>query len=294
MKIFALGPIGTNGHEAACLALHKSGVAKPEVAIEQIQLCDSHDEVFQNAVEEKGYAVVPIENSTSGLIADTIRGFWLRCGLQPAITVLGEISLPIEHALVKRYTNTKTFCGNMPVLSHPQALSQCRGSLQRLGLANLVPTSSTAKAGALVAHDDQHAHSAALVSPFAAERYGLKVFDSHMEDMSGNTTRFHVLGYGERAVEDNCKTALIFWTENKPRAMANAVWAISADGADMSSFHSLPLGTPGKFAFYVEFNEHMKGVNGRRIMNRLKTVTSRILRLGSFPNVIPIGLFPDE
>lgn len=299
MKMFALGPVGTNGHEAACLALYKARIAKPEAAIEQIQLCCSHDEVFERAIDEKGYAVVPVENSTSGLVADTIHGFWLRCGgLQPAITVIGEVSLPIEYVLVTRHSMryTGALAGNTPVLSHPQALSQCRGNLQELGLANLVPTRSTAEAGTLVAHDDKHAHSAALITPFAAQRYGLKDLCPHMEDKSGNTTRFHILGHRDREWTDwnDCKTALIFWTENKPRAMTNAVWAISAEGADMSSFHSLPLGTPGHFAFYVEFSEHCRTSEGTRIMNRLKTVTSSILRLGSFPSVLPIGLFPSE
>lgn len=296
MKVFALGPVGTNGHEAACIALYKSKVVKPETAIEQIQLCRSHDEVFERAIDEKGYAVVPVENSISGLVEDTVHGFWLRCGLQPAITVIGEVSLSIEHVLVTRYTMqyTGTIGGNTPVLSHPQALNQCRSGLQRLGLTNLVPTRSTAEAGALVAHDDEHAHSAALLSPFAAQKYELKVQYSHMEDKSGNTTRFHILGHHEWPVGDDCKTALVFWTENKPRAMTNAVWAISAEGADMSSFHSLSLGRPGHFAFYVEFNEHLRTTEGTRIMNRLKTVTSRILRLGSFPSVLPIGLFQSE
>lgn len=296
MKVFALGPVGTNGHEAACLALYKSRIAKLEAAIEEIQLCRSHDEVFERAIDEKGYAVVPVENSTSGLVADTIHGFWLRCGLQSAITVIGEVSLPIEYVLVTRYSMryTGALDVNTPVLSHPQALSQCRGNLQELGLTNLIPARSTAEAGALVAHDDKHAHSAALITPFAAQRYGLKDLCPHMEDKIGNTTRFHILGHNELPVGDNCKTALIFWTENKPRAMANAAWAISAEGADMSSFHSLPLGTPGHFAFYVEFNEHLRTLEGTRIMNRLKTVTSRILRLGSFPSILPIGLFRSE
>jgi prephenate dehydratase len=291
MKMFALGPVGTNGHEAASLVLHKLGGAKSEAAIEQIQLCRSHVEVFRRAVEETGYAVVPIENSISGLVADTIHGFWLQHKSQPAITVLGEISLPIAHVLVTRYA--KMFDTSMSVLSHPQALSQCRENLEWLGLTNLVPTRSTAEAGALVAHDDRYAHSAALISPFAAQRYQLKVHRLHMEDTRSNTTRFHVLGHSEWPVGDNCKTALIFWTENKPRAMVNAVWAISADGADMSSFHSLPLGVPGQFAFYVEFDEHEKSPKGKDIMDRLKTVTSRILRLGSFPSVLPIDLLPE-
>lgn len=282
MKILALGPIGTYGHEAAHRALRMlPESARVEVEVQRILLCDSHAEVFQRVVKENCYAVVPIENSIAGLVADTIHGFWLQQKSQPTISVLGEIQLPIEHSLVMR--RGKKFNKNSTVLSHPQAISQCRENLQKLGINNTAPTKSTAGAAELIIMKEQYADSAALVSSFAAEKWGLEVLKSHMEDVKGNTTRFHVLGHNEWPVGSEYKTALIFWTKDEPRALANALWAICADGTNMTSIHSLPLGMPGHFAFYVEFGDHQYSIKGIGIMNRLKTVTQRILRLGSFP-----------
>lgn len=278
MKILALGPEGTNGHEAATRVIKQiTEASRPE-----IELCDSHAIVFERASKELCLGIVPIENSIAGLVADTIHGFWLQRPIGwSGTSVLGEVELPIEHVLVMR--QGALFGANTPVLSHPQALSQCRENLQQLGLNNLIPTKSTAGAGKLIATDEQHANFAALVPPFAARVYGLQILKSHMEDVSGNTTRFHVLGYSLWPPTCDCKTALIFWTQDRPRALMNALWAISADNVNMSSIHSLPLGTPGHYAFYVEFNEHAETKEGVAIMERLKTVTDRVLWLGSFP-----------
>lgn len=280
--VLALGPVGTYGHEAANRVIHTlpPDKSQSELAVERIILCGSHAEVFERITSEDCYCVVPIENSTAGLVEDTVRGFWLKQANIP-VSVLGEVLIPIEHVLVMRHgekLNAKT-----PVLSHPQALSQCREHLQRLSIEKTVATKSTAGAAELIVNDETWAHAAALVSLFAAERYKLNILADHMEDIRGNSTRFHILGRSFCPPAENCKTALIFWTQDKPRAMANAIWAISADDANLSSFHSIPLGISGMFAFYVEFDEHLGTAKGKDIVARLNTVTEDVLYLGSFP-----------
>ncbi len=279
MKILALGPAGTNGHQAASSIMR----LMPESARPEIELCDSHATIFRRVIKEQCVAVVPIENSgEGGLVTDTVRGFWLKRPIGwSGTSVIGEITLPIEHVLAMR--PGEVLLPTTPVLSHPQALAQCRENLKDLCLIRFVPTNSTAGAGEMVARDNQHGLSAALVSPFAAIVYRLEVIKPHMEDVPGNTTRFHVLGHSEWPPTADCKTALIVWMHDVPLALHNVTWAIGAAGANMSSMEVLRLGTPGKCAFYVEFNEHVGTREGKNIMKRLETVTDRVLWLGSFP-----------
>ena len=280
--VLALGPVGTNGHEAASRIIHSLPSDDSEVEVERIYFCGSHHELFQEVLSGHCFGVVPIENSINGLVADTIHGFWLKQHDKVSpISVFGEVLIPIEHVLAMRRGRTPN--KNTQVLSHPQAIGQCRENLQKLGLNDTESTKSTAGAAEIITKDELYADSAALVSPFAAEKWGLEVIKRHMEDAPGNTTRFHVIGHKKWPPCSNCKTALIFWTEDKPRALVNALWAISAEVANMTSVHSIPLGIAGLFAFYVEFDEHVGTTNGIEIMNRLKTVTERILCLGSFP-----------
>ena len=277
MKIYALGPAGTNGHEAACRVLQRS----PAGSQPEIRFCDSHAEIFERVVTEECCAVVPIENSSAGLVEETKR-FWLQLDMRSAIAlhVIGEITLPIRHVLaVRRDLSTKP----TQVLSHPQALAQCREHLLRYELANLLPTASTAGAGKLVAEDEKYATCGALVSPFAADIYRLWVLREHMEDHRGNSTRFHVLGRTACPPVGACRTAMLFWLKNAPRALMNAMWAIGVDGVNMTTIHSLPLGDSGRYAFYVEFDEHADTERGKNVMQRLETVVERLFLLGSYP-----------
>lgn len=286
MKILALGPAGTNGHEAAHQLLRWindgsftiPGEANPSNI--SIELCDSHPDVFRRAVDENHYCVVPIE-SMRGAVDDTVRDFWLKYPFdRTTIMVIGEVSVPIEHVLVMRQgmeLNPST-----PVLSHPQAITQCRESLRSLGLTNFIPTNSTSGGGRMVAEDDRHGFSAALVSPFAASIYRLQVIKGHMEDARGGVTRFHLLGHHPCPAMEGGKTALIFRAENVPGAVYKAIEPIAEAGVDMTTFHSIQL-TPGEYAFYLEFNEHAKTTKGFEIMGKIVRATDRILWLGSFP-----------
>lgn len=282
MKILALGPAGTNGHEAAHQILRRLNdktLILPNADKIGVELCDSHATIFRRAVDERCYGIVPIE-SVKSLVDDTISGFWLRYP-PTTVTVIGEVHVSVEHALVTRHD--VTLDESTPVLSHPQALAQCRESLKALGLKNFVPTNSTAGGGEMIMRDDRHAFSAALVPPFAATIYRLRIVNPNMADAKGSVTRFHLLGHQPWPAAEGCKTALIFWTKNQPGALWNALGAFAMNNVNMTSIHSLPLGTPGTYAFYVEFNEHTKTKRGLEIMSRLHAATDRILILGSFP-----------
>ncbi|TSC65005.1 MAG: arogenate dehydratase/prephenate dehydratase 2, chloroplastic-like, partial [Parcubacteria group bacterium Gr01-1014_91] len=148
MKILALGPKGTYGDEAAHRAADRMSILEPKIEITGIELCESHAEVFKRTVAERCLGVVPIENSSKGFVEETVRDFWLKQTHKPPVRVIGEVQLPVHHSLVMRsgiLHNAKT-----PVMSHQQALDQCRENLRKIGLSNLLPIKSTALAGKLI------------------------------------------------------------------------------------------------------------------------------------------------
>lgn len=281
MKIYALGPEGTYGHEAAQKLCYRRTGFTSAVPL----FMASHADVFTAVLATASMGIVAVENSIEGYVAETIRGFWLKQQKQPGILVVGELTLPIRHCLMARVKNIPK--PGSRVLSHPQALGQCREHLatwNSVGALASYPTSSTAHAARLVAMDVAHAEDYAIASHFAAAVYGLEVLEADFGDLPGNATRFHVLGTQIPPPTGRDRTAMVFWLPNQPRRLVRALIAIAGEnGINMSSLHSLPLGDKGKFAFYVEFEEHIHSEHGRQVLQELEKVTERILLLGSYP-----------
>jgi chorismate mutase/prephenate dehydratase len=252
---------------------------------EDIAFGKSHADVFTTMTAEAGNgmrAVVPVENSIEGLVRDTIRDFWMKQTEPLPFSVVGEIFLPIQHCLL---APPGVKLGEIQqVLSHPQALGQCRVRLQELlPQAETVTTKSTAGAAALVATDPRYASAAALAGPIAAEAYGLHVLRDHMEDDPCNTTVFHVLGKEPAAPTGRDRTAVICWVPDIVGKIATITTAIAQEGVSMSSLHSLPLGGLRQYAFYLEFDEHVSVERGQRILQKLQIESVRVCVLGSFP-----------
>lgn len=287
MNFFVLGPAGTNGHEAARLVLSSElqqfqfGATSYEIAY-----CGRNPDILRQAEQEESLGVVPIENSSAGLVADVVKGYWLKVLGEPTLNVIGEIQLPIEHHLLV-HPSVSDIAELTSVMSHPQALEQCAMSLSGLGLDRRTPASSTAGAAQYVSQDETFRTVGALASRFAAETYGLKVLRDNLQDSIGNATRFHIVGPRPMAPTGNDRTALIFWVPNEPGALVNMLECIRMGRVNMTTVHSIPLGSPGEYAFYVEFECHQFDTAGQRVFQRLRSLTDRLLILGSFPRNIP-------
>jgi prephenate dehydratase len=281
MKMIALGPGGTYGHEASEITIP---IIQKRLS-SNIDLCfgTSNTEVLEAATNQRCLALVPIENSSAGLVAGVVKGFWLRHKKAP-IHVIGEVELPIYHnLLVQPWVDDVSEIDE--VLTHEQALEQCVATLSAMGIRKKTPVSSTAGAAHQVSLCGLR-NVAAIASAFAGRTYGLKTLKDDMADSNGNATRFHILGPTKCAPTGQDRTAMIFWLPHMPRALANATWAISCEGADMSTIHSIPLGTFGKIAMYCELDQHCDTDAGRRIFDRLRTVTDGITVLGSYPQAV--------
>ncbi len=284
--MLCLGPKGTNGHEAAMVAI-KRLFGDPEDW--QIEFCDRNGDILEKVAGGDVYGVVPIENSSEGLVGEVVKGFWIKeMARRRAIHVIGEIHFLIEHQLLVRQEVGETRQIS-EVMSHPQALGQCAETLRWLGISKTIPTTSTAFAAQSISTSPSFIATAAIASKFAAQTYGLKTLQANIEDTPGNTTRFHIIHSqrSEGVLEEKARTAVIFKTANEPAALLHVLWSIAASGVNMSSIHSIPLGLPGKYAFYCEFDEHVETTKGGQIMARMETVVDDIIVLGSYPQSLP-------
>jgi len=273
MNIIALGPAGSNGHSIA------RKIQSSIIPQFSISFVDTNDDVLKKVAGGGCIGVVPIENSYEGWVREVVR-FWLHAKARPY--VIGEVHLPINHQLLV-HSSIESVKQVSAVISHPQALGQCRNSLLALGITETQSEKSTSLAAEKVAIGALDPTVAALAAPIAGEVYKLKVLKEHMEDDGDNTTRFHVLGGQPMLSTGKDKTAMLFFAENKPRSLYNALSCICMYDTNMSSIHSIPLGKIGKYAFYVEFDGHIDSGEGKQIMKRLETVTEERIFLGSFP-----------
>lgn len=280
----ALGPEGTNGHEVAKKA---AVLLRKSYSMFDIEFCSRNIEVLKRAQAARCLGVVPVENSSAGLVGEVVREFWLEEGERAGLQVIGEIELPVQHVLLV-HPRLIDLNDITLVVSHQQALDQCRGRLQELlpGVP-VKPEKSTAFAAQLVAQDPNYRTAAALASSFAGEFYALKLLRYRMEDFKGNTTRFHIVGPDSVIATGMDRTAIIFSTviPDRPGALLRALEKISLEGVNITSIHSIPRGMPGLYAFYCEFDQHVETDIGHKVMEGLsqKDVTERIVVLGSYP-----------
>jgi prephenate dehydratase len=285
--ILALGPEGTNGHEAAQLAAKKFGWDNTEIVF-----CDRNVDLLKklsSGDEEdsrRAMAVVPIENGQSGLVVETMHGFWLKQEDDSHLPkVIGEIRLPIEHCLLVK-PGTK-FQNIKKVVSHPQALAQCAQYLEKNGLLVKEPYASTAGAAKLVSESD--GTMAAIASVFAGEIYGLEILSRNIADYPENVTCFLVfvrpqdMPMVDKTVPDfSYNTAVVFWLKDEPGSLYHALGAINSAGSNMSSIHSIPLGQPGTYAFYAEFAGHASFGIGEAIVRLMRQSADKLIVLGSW------------
>jgi prephenate dehydratase len=283
--IFCLGPAGTNAHDVArdydAATFCVDGVGG------QFEFTESNFQSLVGLASSSvpgSVAVVPVENSSEGLVADT-RRFWLAMlakgfgsEFQPAY-VVGERHVPIHHCLAVKHSSDKP----LYVLSHPQALGQCAEFLRIRGLSPHARP-STAEAASEIAEADSPA-TGSICSEATAKRYGLHVIDRNIEDQKGNETRFHIVSRLPcEDVTGNDRTALIFELGNQPNALASALNVFGGHSVNLSAIHSMGIGE-GRYAFYVEADCHQDDARGQKVLTCLNTlvVGNRLLVLGSYP-----------
>ncbi|HET9976678.1 MAG TPA: chorismate mutase, partial [Burkholderiaceae bacterium] len=179
-RVAYLGPAGTFSEQAALGYFGSSIVRVP---------CASIDEVFRaTSAGAADFGVVPVENSTEGVVARSLDLF-----LHTPLSIVGETSLAVRHHLLRR---VEGFDGLKAVCAHPQALAQCHTWLnEHLPNVERRPVASNAEGARLAALD---AALAGIASERAASEYGLHVLAPAIQDDAHNRTRFAILTHPDR------------------------------------------------------------------------------------------------
>lgn len=245
-KIVAFqGVLGAYSHMAAQASL-------PDY---EVMPCSSFSEMMEmvrNGDADK--AMVPVENSTAGRVAD-IHHLLPKSGLKIAAEHFQPVNhqlLGIKGAVLRDITHAH---------SHEQALAQCRESLEANGILPVTHADTAGAAQDIAAKGDKH--HAAIASRLAAQTYGLDILSENFEDMASNTTRFLIMAPDAPiATYDPAAkfvTTMVFRVRSVPAALYKALGGFATNGVNMTKIESYMLG--GKLSavqFYVDCEAHIE------------------------------------
>lgn len=266
IKIAFLGPMATFTHQACIQHFGLSGgfVPKKDIA-----------DVFEDVEKERvDFGVVPIENTTEGVVSHTLDMF-VTCDLK----ICAEVMLQVSLALLNK---TGKVSDIVKVASHPHALAQCKGWLKdNLPNAVLFDVSSTAFSAQLAAEDTS---VAAVASPAAASLYDLRVIERHIEDNANNYTRFLVIGKKSVKKTGSDKTSLVFAVKDAPGALYGMLKPFAKRGINLTKIESRPLKTKAwEYVFFVDLDGHITDRKVKEAIAELEGACSFLKVLGSYP-----------
>lgn len=272
ISIAHLGPHGTYA-EAAALGyvrtLEKETGSQP-LLCPYPSIAQTIRAVAQGQVH---LAVVPVENSIEGSVAVTLDTLWQLDTLQ----IQQALVLPIRHALLSRASSVEAI---QTVYSHPQALAQCQGWLERvLPSVQLVPTNSTTEP---LQHLDKDLTAGVITSPRAAQLYNLPVLASEINDYPDNCTRFWVLGKHPSA--GGSHTSLGFsLPANVPGALVKPLQVLASQGINMSRIESRPTKRSlGEYLFFIDIEADAQDACVQAALTELASHTEILKIFGSY------------
>ncbi len=265
-KVAYLGPRATFTH-LACI--QKFGSSAQYVPVNSIK--DVFNEVERGRAN---FGVVPIENSTEGVVNHTLDMF-----VDSTLTIYGEILQEVSHHLLSKADNLDAV---KVIYSHPHAIAQCRQWLE----TNLphVPVSevpSTARAAEMCSDDPT---AAAIASELAAQLYGLKVLKARIEDNINNYTRFLVLSQKPPERTGRDKTSLMFSVKDKVGALYDLLRPFASLGLNMTKIESRPSRRKAwEYIFFVDIEGHVEEERVKKALEEVKSRCLFIKILGSYP-----------
>ncbi len=268
-SIAFLGPEGTFTQEAALKHFGHSVKTVPLAAI---------DEVFRE-VESGGahFGVVPVENSTEGVVNHTLDMFMLS-----PLKICGEVELRIHHHLLAR---EKDAGRPQRIVSHQQSLAQCREWLDaNYAGVERVAVSSNAEAARLAS---QQSGAFAIAGASAAQIYNLQVVAANIEDKPDNTTRFLIIGNLETGISGADKTSLLVSGRNRPGGLHRLMAPLARSKINMTRIESRPSKrTPWEYVFFIDIDGHVKDKRIARALKSLEKEAAFLKLLGSYPKAV--------
>ena len=266
-RVAFLGPEGTFTQQAVTKHFGHSAVPTPLNAIDEV-----FREVEAGAVN---YGVVPVENSTEGVVTHTLDSF-----IDSNIYICGEVVLRIhQNLMVSDITNVEKISR---IYSHPQSLAQCRKWLDaNYPNAERVSVSSNAEAAKRIKGEWS---SAAIASITAAELYDLRVIAEKIEDSPDNSTRFLIIGTQKVPPSGEDKTSLVVAVRNKPGALHDILEPFHRLNVDMTRLQSRPSrSSVWNYIFFIDIKGHRDDENIQQALGEVADASAELKVLGSYP-----------
>lgn len=267
LRIAYWGPPGTFTNVAALQTFGASTSYVPQDSIPDVFLAVEHGEA--------DYGVVPVENSTAGVVPETLDMF-----PQTNVKICAETYVPIHHHLVTTAADLDMI---ERVFAGPQPASQCKRWLRaNLPNAEIIETVPTARAAERALGDPR---GAAIANALGAEVVGIPMLVEHIEDNPHNRTRFLVIGYNEPQKTGRDKTSLMFNLRNRPGELHRALGTFVDHGVNLMMIESRPAQRATfEYIFYCDCDGHRSDDSLRAALESLKAATLETTVLGSYPS----------
>jgi chorismate mutase/prephenate dehydratase len=266
-RVAFLGPEGTFSHQAV---LRQFGSQVELVPVRHMR------EVF--TATERGecqFGVIPVENTIEGAINVTYDAL-----VESEVTICGELTLEVSQNLLSRTGRIEDV---KLVASHPQPLAQCQHWLERhLSSIDTQDTTSTGAAAQMAVDNDS---VAAIGSEVAAEAYGLEFVARDIQDHSGNTTRFLVIGKSTPRSSGNDVTSAAFTIRrDQSGALYHLLAPFAKHGVNLTAVQSRPMkGKPWEYIFFVDMEGHESDAAVGRALDEAAKYAHSHKVLGSYP-----------
>jgi len=269
MKIAYLGPEGTFTQAAALKHFGQSINTVSHGAI---------DEVFRDVEAGNAhYGVVPVENSTEGVVSHTLDMF-----MQSSLQISGEVEMRIHHNLL---SNTDSLDDITKIYSHQQSLAQCREWLdENLPNAERVAVSSNADAAKRASCEKG---CAAIASDTAATIYDLNIIAANIEDEPDNTTRFLIIGRNAVEPSGNDKTTILVSIVNKHAALHELLTPFASNNVSLTRIESRPSRQGmWDYVFFIDIDGHRDDLTIANALQALTDKAAMLKVLGSYPKAV--------
>lgn len=269
LKVAYLGPEGTFTQQAVNRHFGHSVVALSHPSI---------DGVFEQVQKsEADFGVIPVENSSHGIVSHTLDMF-----LSSDLHICGEIELRIHQNLMTHARNLNEI---ERIYSHQQSLSQCKAWIRaHLPKAELIAVGSNAEAARRARTAPE---AAAIAGQSASEVYGVPILFSNIEDRPDNTTRFLVVGRHLLAPSGRDKTTLLLAGHEGPGLLFSLLKPLDQHSVNMTRIESRPSSL-GKweYVFFVDVDGHAQDPAVANALQDLKQISKLCRVLGSYPRAV--------
>ncbi|MDQ7008908.1 MAG: prephenate dehydratase domain-containing protein [Candidatus Gracilibacteria bacterium] len=270
-KIYYQGEEGSYHHQASLEIIKNLNIK-----VEEMIGLDNFEKCWEK-IGDESILILAIENSYAGTIYENLYKF-----NNLDIKIIGEINLPIDHAICSVETDLSKI---NKVYSHFKALPQCYNYFKKHNIKEQIIVSDTAGA-AIQLSKTKEKGAAAICSKLAGEMYGLNILEEAVQDQKGNTTRFVIIVPKKSEIKyskKENKISILFEAKNIPASLYKCLGAFATNNVNLSKIESLPnIKNPFSYLFWLDFEGKLEDKNVIASLEELSFFTSNIKIIGEY------------